>query len=110
MTNKIKGIPVWEGCNCKNNRLREEYLCCETEETEINNEIKKLEKRKKEIKECYAFLNKEEVCNILSYVRSYKRKLSEFEIDTLLCHCQNKLNGNLNSTFIKFENPGEVQK
>lgn len=98
---------VFESCNNQNNILRNKYQSLEAEEQQLREEIRQRERRIEEIKAEYKDLNKAEVNVVLDYVRSYSRthRLNENDIDIYLCHCQNKLNGNLNSTFLSFTDP-----
>lgn len=102
---------VFEDCNNTNDVLRNKYQSLSTEEHRLREEIRQHEKRIKEIRAEYKDLNKAEVNVVLDYVRSYSRahKLNEKDIDTYLCHCQNKLNGNIDSTFLSFTDPMEVK-
>ena len=106
----MKGISVFESCNNLNNVLRNKYQSLEAEELKLRDEIKQRERRIEEIRAEYKDLNKAEVNVVLEYVRGYSRahRLNEKDIDTYLCHCQNKLNGNINSTFLSFSDPEEV--
>lgn len=106
----MKGISVFESCNNLNNVLRNKYQSLEAEELKLRDEIRQRERRIEEIRAEYKDLNKAEVNVVLEYVRGYSRahRLNENDIDTYLCHCQNKLNGNINSTFLSFSDPEEV--
>lgn len=106
----MKGISVFESCNNLNNVLRNKYQSLEAEELKLRDEIRQRERRIEEIRAEYKDLNEAEVNVVLEYVRGYSRthRLNENDIDTYLCHCQNKLNGNINSTFLSFSDPEEV--
>lgn len=106
----MKSISVFESCNNLNNVLRNKYQSLEAEELKLRDEIRQRERRIEEIRAEYKDLNKAEVNVVLEYVRGYSRahRLNENDIDTYLCHCQNKLNGNINSTFLSFSDPEEV--
>ena len=108
----MKGISVFESCNNLNDILRNKYQSLEAEELKLRDEIRQRERRIEEIRAEYKDLNKAEVNVVIEYVRSYSRahKLNENDIDTYLCHCQNKLNGNINSTFLSFSDPVEVKE
>lgn len=108
----MKGISVFESCNNLNGVLRNKYQSLEAEELKLRDEIRQREIRIEEIRAEYKDLNKAEVNVVLEYVRSYSRahRLNENDIDTYLCHCQNKLNGNINSTFLSFSDPVEVKE
>ena len=108
----MKGISVFESCNNLNDILRNKYQSLEAEELKLRDEIRQRERRIEEIRAEYKDLNKAEVNVVIEYVRDYSRahKLNENDIDTYLCHCQNKLNGDINSTFLSFSDPVEVKK
>lgn len=109
MALEIQGTPVYKNCNIRNDRMRARYELLEAEKTRILKEIAERDKRLREIEDLKASLNKEEVGNVLDYVRCYARarKLNVKDIDDMLCHCQNKLNGNIDSVFLYFDNPVE---
>ena len=106
-----KGIFVFESCNNCNDVLRNKYQSLKAEEQRLREEIRQRERHIEEIKAEYKDLNKAEVNVVLDYVRSYSRahKLNEKDIDIYLCHCQNKLNGSIDSTFLSFTDPMEVK-
>lgn len=109
---KVEGIPVYVVCNNHNDTLRSRYESLEAEEKVIRKEIREREARLAQINDEYRDLNKCEVHNVIDYIRCYSRSgnISVSDIDTYLCHCQNKLNGNINSAFLHFDNPVEEQK
>jgi hypothetical protein len=108
----IKGIPVFECCNNTNDTLRNRYQLLEAEELRLREEIEQRKRRIEEIKTEYKYLNEAEVNVVLDYVRSYSNahKLKETDIDIYLCHCQNKLNGNINDVFLTFKDPAEEKQ
>lgn len=108
----IKGIPVFESCNIINDTLRKRYQLLEAEELRLREEIEQRKRRIEEIKTEYKYLNEAEVNVVMEYVRSYNNshKLNEKDIDIYLCHCQNKLNGNINNVFLRFDDPAEEKQ
>ena len=77
------------------------------EVNEIKSRIKILEKTIEEERE---YLEKqqnryriERVCEILDVVRSEYRKGNILYLDTILCHCQNKLYGNIDGIDITLD-------
>lgn len=106
---EINGYSIYEVCNNSNDILRDRYMRLEIEENRLREEIKERERKLAEIRGEYKNLNMAEVHVVLDYVRTYLRsnKLQHSEADSLLCHCQNKLNGNINSVFLRFDNPVE---
>lgn len=111
-TGSIKGIPVFECCNNTNDTLRNRYQLLKAEELRLREEIEQRKRRIEEIKTEYKYLNELEVNVVLDYVRSYSNahKLKETDIDIYLCHCQNKLNGNINDVFLMFDDPAEEKQ
>lgn len=111
-TGSIKGIPISESCNNTNDALRNRYQLLEAEELRLREEIEQRKRRIEEIKAEYRHLNEVEVNVVLDYVRSYSNahKLKQTDIDVYLCHCQNKLNGNCNSIFLRFDDPAEEKQ
>lgn len=109
---KIQGYPVYQCCNNANDILQRKYNALKAEEDKLREEIRTRENRIKVIREEYKDLNKAEVDTVLDYIRSYTRAgtLSKDDIDTLLCHCQNKLNGNIDSIFLQFNNTEDKLK
>lgn len=108
----IKGIPVFESCNNMNDTLRNKYQLLEAEELRLREEIEQRKRRIEEIKTEYKYLNEAEVNVVLEYVRSCNtaHKISVTDIDVYLCHCQNKLNGNCNNIFLRFDDPAEEKQ
>ena len=97
MASNVESFKVIDICNNKADSLKEAY----------HEEIELL---KKEIKEKTELLEKNkvasrisEVYNVIDYLRSYHKKLSDTEIDTYLCHCQNMLLGNIDGIVLHFD-------
>ena len=107
---EIKGIPIWEDCNKQNDSLQNAYDKLEKEFIKLYKERERINERLREIKEEYKRLNIEEVNNVLDYVRTYRKIITPHDIDMYLCHCQNKLNGNIDSIFLTFEDPKKYNK
>lgn len=79
--------------------IAEEYL------NKANDEYKKGEDYKKLANECFnnyaeliAIYRIESVSRVLDFIRSEYGAGRICELETLLCHCQNKLNGNIDGT------------
>lgn len=102
---------VFECCNKSNDILRHKYNNLNAEEETLKKEIQEREARLRDIRREYTDLNEATVNVVLDYVRSYSStdSLSKNEIDTYLCHCQNKLNGNINGIFLHFNDPMETK-
>lgn len=99
------GTTVYEVCNNTIQILQSRYNELDKQLEKLRKNADRITERIHEIREEYKKLNQAEVYEILSYVRSYAAMLSSSEIDTLLCHCQNKLNGNIDSVFLILKNP-----
>lgn len=108
---EVVGFRVFESCNKYNDTLRYKYANLKAEEENLRKEIQEREARLRDIRREYTDLNEAAVNVVLDYVRSYIKtdSLSKNEIDTYLCHCQNKLNGNINGTFLQFNDPMEAK-
>ena len=91
-------------CNANALNLRDEYERLTKEIEAKKRELEELEQKRK-------ILRMEEVDNVIDYVRTYARigKLDTHKIDGLLCHCQNMMHGNIDGTFITFEDPEEKE-
>ncbi|MCI6480499.1 MAG: hypothetical protein MSA98_10535 [Spirochaetia bacterium] len=101
----ITGTPVYEACNNTIQTLQSRYNELDKQLEKLRKDADRITEKIFEIRREYKDLNQAEVNEILSYVRSYAAMLSSREIDILLCHCQNKLNGNIDSVFLTLENP-----
>lgn len=78
------------------------------DETECTRkEIDALEKRIRNLREYHQNKLREYRCEsvnrVLDYIRTEYRAGRICDLETLLCHCQNKLNGNIDGTEIVFE-------
>ncbi len=101
----ITRTPVYEDCNNTIQILQSRYNELDKQLEKLRKNADRITEKIFEIRREYKDLNKAEVYEILSYVRSYAAWLSSSEIDTLLCHCQNKLNGIIDSVFLTLKNP-----
>lgn len=102
---KVFEIPVWEVCNKKRDELEKEYELIEEERKSIRLQREALNHREGMLRTQVKELRKREVNNVLGFVRSYKDYLDNGYIDRILCHCQNTLYGNIDGTFVHFEDP-----
>lgn len=87
-------------------------------ENTIYDLLEKAEKRKEQAREYADFAEKLEeeslghfqqyrvksVSRVLDFIRSEYRAGRICDLETLLCHCQNKLNGNIDGTELTLEN------
>jgi len=99
---KIKGYTPEEDCNNKAKRIKEKW-------DKVEKELHRLYEEQSEIgrmilvqKDLIKELRKEEADNVIQYVRFRIKRLNPRRIDTLLCHCQNMLLGNIGNVVLKF--------
>lgn len=105
----ITGTPVYEACNNTIQTLQSRYNELDKQLEKLRKDADRITEKIFEIRREYKDLNQAEVNEILSYVRSYAAMLSSREIDVLLCHCQNKLNGNIDSVFFDIKKSKKKQ-
>lgn len=93
------GYKVIDVCNSKAEELKKRYEELQNRKSQLKAELKEIEYEE-------LHLRKEEVNNVCDYVRTYSRLgvLDSHDIDCYLCHCQNMLNGNIDGTFLTFNN------
>jgi hypothetical protein len=84
--------------------LEKDYQKCRDKFDEVKIRIQSVEAAKLELKECkhehekmLSEYRRDSVDRVLSYIRT-KKITDANELDLLLCHCQNKLNGNIDGT------------
>ncbi len=100
---------IEESCNMKAAEITEKWNKVQETQKALYEEHDGIVDRINSNKMLIEKLRKEEVCNVLNYVRSRSRKLSASRIDTLLCHCQNMLNGNIDNIVLTFSE-GDLEK
>lgn len=100
-----RGYTIYEVAESRRQQLLEEYEFANHK----YNEALKLEEQAKTIRKTYSELIREyrhrSVDRVLDYIRS-AHITDQRELDTLLCHCQNKLNGNIDGVEIKLSEVG----
>ena len=92
--------------------IKEEYEQLLEAKRELNNLAKrreKLENDKKDFAYCYRV---DSVDRVLDFIRSEYRQGRLCDLETLLCHCQNKLSGNIDGTELTLDKgkPFEILK
>ncbi len=100
-TAEIRGYTAEEVAESRRIELEKDYKkCCEKRE-DIKLRQRIVETAKLELEECKQECEKmlseyrrESVNRVLSYIRT-KKITDAQELDLLLCHCQNKLNGSI---------------
>ena len=96
----IKGYTVNEMARSQRDKLVAEYSHCK----DMLAEIRDLEERAKEMRKEYqqkiVRYRINSVNRVLDFIR-FAKITDERELDNLLCHCQNKLNGNIDGIEIE---------
>lgn len=96
----IKGYTVNEVARSQRDKLAAEYSHCK----DMLAEIRDLEERAKEMRKEYqqevVKYRIHSVNRVMEFIR-FAKITDERRLDLLLCHCQNKLNGNIDGTEIE---------
>lgn len=87
----------------------EQLLGAKRELNDLAKRREKLENDKKDFAYCYRV---DSVDRVLDFIRSEYRQGRLCDLKTLLCHCQNKLNGNIDGTELTLDKgkPFEILK
>lgn len=100
----IRGYTAEEVAESRRIELEKDYKKCRGKFEELKIRIQSVERAKRELEECkhehekmLLEYRRDSVDRVLSYIRT-KKITDAHELDLLLCHCQNKLNGNLDGT------------
>lgn len=100
---KIKGYTIDEVAESRKQKLESDYDFIKGK----YNEIRRHEEEIRVIRnECEKSIHKyriESVNRVLEYIR-FKKITDPHELDVLLCHCQNKLNGNIDGIELTLTN------
>lgn len=98
---EIRGYTTEEIAESRRIELEKDYKKCREKFEEVKIRIQSVERAKIELEECKQECEKmlseyrrASVDRVLSYIRT-KKITDAHELDLLLCHCQNKLNGNI---------------
>ena len=101
---EIRGYTAEEVAESRRIELEKDYKKCREKFEEVKIRIQSVEREKRELEECkhehekmLSEYRRDSVDRVLSYIRTKKIK-DAHELDLLLCHCQNKLNGNIDGT------------
>lgn len=92
--------------------IKEEYEQLLKAERELSDLSKRREKLEND-KEVFAYRYRtDSVDRVLDFIRSEYRQGRLCDLETLLCHCQNKLNGNIDGTELTIDKgkPFEILK
>lgn len=90
----IKGFTVSETAKSQKDKLEAEYSHCKDICKEIHDLEEKAKHMRKEYQEEVVRYRIHSVNRVLEFIR-FAKITDERELDNLLCHCQNKLNGNI---------------
>ena len=83
--------------NLQGKPLKKDYSICKSKLVEIRNHEKEIETIRNTYNKLIVDYRIKSVYRVLDYIRT-KKITDNKELDTLLCHCQNKLNGNIDGT------------
>lgn len=90
----IKGYTAEEVAESRKHRLEEDYSFCESKWNEIRNHEKEIETIRNVYNKLIVEYRIKSANRVLDYIRT--KEITDIKtLDTLLCHCQNKLNGNI---------------
>ena len=91
---EIKGYSIDKVAERRKQSLEEDYSFCESKLAEIRQHEKQIETIRSTYNKLIIEYRMKSVDRVLDYIRSKKITDSK-RLDILLCHCQNKLNGNI---------------
>ena len=91
---KIRGYTIDEVAESRKQSLEEDYSFCKSKLEEIRQHVKQIEIIRNTYNKLIIEYREKSVDRVLDYIRSKKITDSKM-LDILLCHCQNKLNGNI---------------
>lgn len=98
---EIRGYTAEDIAESRRIELEKDYKKCREKFEEVKIRIQSVERAKRELEECkhecekmLSEYRRASVDRVLSYIRT-KKITDAHELDLLLCHCQNKLNGNI---------------
>lgn len=106
---QIKGYTVDEVAESRKHKLEAEYAHIESKYEEIRNLENKIKAIESECSKLVQRYRIESVDRVIDYIR-FKKITDQRELDTLLCHCQNKLNGNIDGIELDLKNHGNEVK
>lgn len=95
--NKIRGYTIDEVAESRKQSLEEDYSFCKSKLAEIRHHEEEIETIRNTYNKLIIEYRMKSVDRVLDYIRSKKITDSK-RLDILLCHCQNKLNGNIDGT------------
>lgn len=102
----IKGYTAEEIAEITKEKLEDEYDNCNNKWADILRLEETLKQKKVEYHEAICDYRRHSVDRVLAFIRS-KKITDEHELEILLCHCQNKLNGNIDGMEITLKRDKE---
>lgn len=96
----IKAYTVNEVAKSNKDKLNAEYSHCQDTLNEIRDLENKAKEMRKEYQQKIVRYRINSVNRVLDFIR-FAKITDERELDNLLCHCQNKLNGNIDGIEIE---------
>ena len=103
---KIKSYTAEEGAEQKKDELLSDYNFCKAMLEEISKYEQDIENIRTSYNKMILKYRINSVVRVLGYIRSAKITDAK-ELDTLLCHCQNKLAGNIDGTELELSRNGD---
>ena len=101
---EIRGYTAEEVAESRRIELEKDYKKCRDKFDEVKMRTQSVKLAKGELEKCkheheqmLSEYRRDSVDRVLSYIRT-KKITDAHELDLLLCHCQNKLNGNIDGT------------
>ena len=91
---EVRGYTIDEIAESRKQSLEEDYSFCKSKLAEIRHHEEEIETIRNAYKKLIIKYRMKSVDRVLDYIRSKEITDSKM-LDTLLCHCQNKLNGNI---------------
>lgn len=99
---KINGYTPEEIARDRKQTLIDEYNCCELKRAEIKRHASEIDNLRKLYNDNIIKYRIKSVDRVLDYILA-KKITDPHRLDLLLCHCQNKLNGNIDGTELNLE-------
>ena len=109
---EIKGYTVEEVARNEKQKLISDYEFCKRDLDEIRQREKEIADIRLDYNSKIAKYRMESVNRVLDFIRSEYRVGRICDLETLLCHCQNKLNGNIDGIELTLDKgkPFEILK
>lgn len=106
---EIKGYTVEEVAEHRKDKLVRDYNFCKSKLAEIRRHEQEIESIRTAYNKMIVKYRMESVNRVIEYIRAAKITDAK-ELDTLLCHCQNKLAGNIDGTELKLSRSGDYEE